>query len=88
MNVEVRGEKIVAEPRLGLSKVSAPGALHPDLGVPFREMALRPTAEEPPVTNLRSLRSLYRPRGGDEVSPHGRGAQQCWPDASGARARE
>jgi len=34
----------------GGRKVYAPGVLHPDLRVPFREVAVHPSANEPPVT--------------------------------------
>ena len=40
----------------GSRKVYAPGVLHPDLRVPFREVALHPSANEPPVT-------IYDPSG-------------------------
>jgi len=41
---------VAAEPIPGSKKVYAPGVLHPDLRVPFREVALHPSANEPPVT--------------------------------------
>ncbi|MBS0297600.1 MAG: phosphomethylpyrimidine synthase ThiC [Proteobacteria bacterium] len=41
---------VAAEPIPGSRKVYAPGVLHPDLRVPFREVALHPSANEPPVT--------------------------------------
>jgi phosphomethylpyrimidine synthase len=34
----------------GSRKVYAPGVIHPDLRVPFREVAVHPSANEPPVT--------------------------------------
>ncbi|MBM9402728.1 phosphomethylpyrimidine synthase ThiC [Gluconacetobacter azotocaptans] len=43
-------------PRAGGRKVYQPGTLHPDLRVPFRQVDLHPTANEPPVT-------LYDPSG-------------------------
>ncbi|MBW3559803.1 MAG: phosphomethylpyrimidine synthase ThiC, partial [Proteobacteria bacterium] len=56
MNIQVPVEKIVADPRPGSRKVYQPGVLHPDIRVPFREVALHPTAGEPPVT-------IYDPSG-------------------------
>jgi phosphomethylpyrimidine synthase len=47
---------IAAEPIPGSRKVYASGCAHPDLRVPFREVALHPSAGEPPVT-------LYDPSG-------------------------
>src|SRR3569833_1688708 len=41
---------VAAEPNPGSKKVYEPGVLHPDLRVPFREVALHPSANEPPVT--------------------------------------
>ncbi|CAN5208243.1 phosphomethylpyrimidine synthase ThiC [soil metagenome] len=40
----------------GSNKVYVPGVLHPDLRIPFREVHLHPTANEPPVT-------IYDPSG-------------------------
>ena len=40
----------------GSRKIYVPGVIHPDLRVPFREVALHPTANEPPVT-------IYDPSG-------------------------
>lgn len=47
---------IVSEAIPGSRKVYAGGCAHPDLRVPFREVALHPSANEPPVT-------LYDPSG-------------------------
>ncbi len=47
---------IAAEAIPGSRKVYASGCAHPDLRVPFREVALHPSAKEPPVT-------LYDPSG-------------------------
>ncbi|KAF0170460.1 MAG: phosphomethylpyrimidine synthase ThiC [Hyphomonadaceae bacterium] len=47
---------IVAEAIPGSRKAYASGCAHPDLRVPFREVALHPSAKEPPVT-------LYDPSG-------------------------
>ncbi|MGE3248837.1 MAG: phosphomethylpyrimidine synthase ThiC [Hyphomonadaceae bacterium] len=49
-------EAIVAAPIPGSRKVYASGCAHPDLRVPFREVALHESAKEPPVT-------LYDPSG-------------------------
>jgi phosphomethylpyrimidine synthase len=48
--------KVTHEARPGSRKVYEPGVLHPDIRVPFREVALHPSADEPPVT-------LYDPSG-------------------------
>ena len=50
MNVYKPIVTVAAEPIPGSKKVYAPGVLHPDLRVPFREVALHPSANEPPVT--------------------------------------
>ena len=50
MNIQVPIAAIRAEERPGGRKVYQPGVLHPELRVPFREVALHPTANEPPVT--------------------------------------
>ncbi|MGE0828961.1 MAG: phosphomethylpyrimidine synthase ThiC, partial [Hyphomonadaceae bacterium] len=42
--------KITSEPIPGSRKVYAAGCAHPDLRVPFREVALHPSANEPPIT--------------------------------------
>ena len=39
----------------------APGVIHPDLRVPFREVAVHPSAKEPPITIYDLLRPLHRP---------------------------
>ena len=49
-------ETIPTGERPGSRKVYAGGVLHPDIRVPFREVAVHPTANEPPVT-------LYDPSG-------------------------
>ena len=56
MNVHVPVSQIAAEERPGSKKVYVPGMLHPDIRVPFREVAVHPTANEPPVT-------IYDPSG-------------------------
>ena len=48
--------KLAVEPIPGSRKVYATGCAHPDLRVPFREVALHPSANEPPVT-------IYDPSG-------------------------
>ncbi len=50
MNVHKPVVTVAVEPIPGSRKVYQPGVLHPDLRVPFREVALHPTANEPPVT--------------------------------------
>ena len=47
---------VTTGPLIGSRKVYASGCAHPDLRVPFREVALHPTANEPPVT-------IYDPSG-------------------------
>ncbi|MBL8549771.1 MAG: phosphomethylpyrimidine synthase ThiC [Hyphomonadaceae bacterium] len=49
-------DEIVASPIPGSRKVYASGCAHPDLRVPFREVALHPSANEPPLT-------IYDPSG-------------------------
>ncbi|HWA22158.1 MAG TPA: phosphomethylpyrimidine synthase ThiC [Caulobacterales bacterium] len=49
-------DKVSNEPIPGSRKVYAAGCAHPDLRVPFREVAVHPSAKEPPVT-------LYDPSG-------------------------
>ncbi|WP_122465955.1 phosphomethylpyrimidine synthase ThiC [Brevundimonas lutea] len=41
---------VTTGPRLGGIKVYEPGVIHPDLRVPFREVAVHPSANEPPLT--------------------------------------
>ncbi len=48
--------KVTTGPLIGSRKVYASGCAHPDLRVPFREVALHPTANEPPLT-------IYDPSG-------------------------
>ncbi|MEZ6023746.1 MAG: phosphomethylpyrimidine synthase ThiC [Hyphomonadaceae bacterium] len=48
--------QVTTGPLLGSRKVYASGCAHPDLRVPFREVAVHPTANEPPVT-------IYDPSG-------------------------
>ncbi|MBI1188354.1 MAG: phosphomethylpyrimidine synthase ThiC, partial [Alphaproteobacteria bacterium] len=67
---------ITAEPIPGSRKVYAAGCAHPDLRVPFREVALHPTANEPPVT-------LYDPSG-----PYSDPAQTIDIEKGLARTRE
>ncbi len=47
---------VTTGPLVGSRKVYASGCAHPDLRVPFREVALHPTANEPPLT-------IYDPSG-------------------------
>ena len=47
---------VTTGPLVGSRKVYAAGCAHPDLRVPFREVAVHPTANEPPVT-------IYDPSG-------------------------
>jgi len=49
-------DDVAVGPRLGSRKVYAAGELHPDIRVPFREVALHPTSGEPPLT-------IYDPSG-------------------------
>jgi phosphomethylpyrimidine synthase len=56
VNVHKPVVTVAVEPIPGSRKVYQPGVIHPDLRVPFREVALHPTANEPPVT-------LYDPSG-------------------------
>ena len=48
--VSPKTDDVAIGPRLGGRKVYACGELFPDLRVPFREIALHPTAGEPPLT--------------------------------------
>ncbi|MGD9814604.1 MAG: phosphomethylpyrimidine synthase ThiC [Hyphomonadaceae bacterium] len=48
--------QVTTGPLMGSRKVYASGCAHPDLRVPFREVAVHPTANEPPVT-------IYDPSG-------------------------
>ena len=47
---------VTTGPLIGSRKVYASGCAHPDLRVPFREVALHPSANEPPLT-------IYDPSG-------------------------
>ena len=47
---------VTTGPLIGSRKVYASGCAHPDIRVPFREVAVHPTANEPPVT-------IYDPSG-------------------------
>jgi phosphomethylpyrimidine synthase len=47
---------VTTGPLIGSRKVYASGCAHPDLRVPFREVALHPSADEPPLT-------IYDPSG-------------------------
>jgi phosphomethylpyrimidine synthase len=49
-------DDVAVGPRLGSRKVYASGELFPDIRVPFREVALHPSANEPPLT-------IYDPSG-------------------------
>ena len=42
--------RVEVSPIPGSRKVYASGCAHPDLRVPFREVAVHPSAKEPPVT--------------------------------------
>ncbi|MBP7704965.1 MAG: phosphomethylpyrimidine synthase ThiC [Caulobacter sp.] len=48
--VTPKTDDVAIGPRLGGRKVYASGELFPDIRVPFREIALHPTANEPPLT--------------------------------------
>ena len=48
--VEAATGAVPTGPRPGRRKVYEPGVLHPDLRVPFAEIAVHPSANEPPVT--------------------------------------
>ncbi|HEY3814837.1 MAG TPA: phosphomethylpyrimidine synthase ThiC [Caulobacteraceae bacterium] len=50
MNVHKPLVTVIAEPIPGSKKVYQPGVVHRDIRVPFREVALHPSANEPPVT--------------------------------------
>ncbi|MDB5437833.1 MAG: thiC [Caulobacteraceae bacterium] len=52
MNIHTRPEtaSIVKGERPGGRKVYAAGEIHPDIRVPFRQVAVHPSANEPPVT--------------------------------------
>ena len=51
MNVHVPSkDAIPTGERPGSKRVYAAGELHPDIRVPFREVAVHPSANEPPVT--------------------------------------
>jgi phosphomethylpyrimidine synthase len=57
MNVQAKAITAVATGEIpGSRKVFQPGSLFPDIAVPFREVAVHPSAGEPPVT-------LYDPSG-------------------------
>ena len=55
-NASPKTDDVAIGPRLGSRKVYASGELFPDIRVPFREVALHPTANEPPLT-------IYDPSG-------------------------
>ena len=55
-NASPKTDDVAVGPRLGSRKVYASGELFPDIRVPFREVALHPTANEPPLT-------IYDPSG-------------------------
>jgi phosphomethylpyrimidine synthase len=56
MNIQTPIGKVATGERPGSRKVYQNGVLWPDIRVPFREVALHPTANEPPVT-------IYDPSG-------------------------
>ena len=53
--------EVATGPIPGSRKVYAAGEIHPDLRVPFREIALHPSAKEPPVV-------VYDPSGPSPVA--------------------
>jgi len=55
-NQSVFTPSVTTGPLMGSRKVYASGCAHPDLRVPFREVALHPSANEPPLT-------IYDPSG-------------------------
>jgi len=55
-NRDAFAPSVTTGPLIGSRKVYASGCAHPDLRVPFREVAVHPTANEPPVT-------IYDPSG-------------------------
>jgi phosphomethylpyrimidine synthase len=50
MNIHAKVTTVATGEIPGSRKVYAPGVVHPDLRVPFREIAVHPSANEPPVT--------------------------------------
>ncbi|KAK0330833.1 hypothetical protein LTR94_031273, partial [Friedmanniomyces endolithicus] len=48
--VETETGRIPTGPRAGGVKVYVQGELYPEIRVPFREVAVHPSANEPPVT--------------------------------------
>ncbi len=56
MNVQTPISKVATGERPGSRKVYQNGVIWPDIRVPFREVAVHPSANEPPVT-------LYDPSG-------------------------
>ena len=56
MNIQTPISKVATGERPGSRKVYQSGVLWPDIRVPFREVAVHPTANEPPVT-------IYDPSG-------------------------
>jgi phosphomethylpyrimidine synthase len=50
MNIHAKIGQVATGEIPGSRKVYAPGVVHPELRVPFREIAVHPTANEPPVT--------------------------------------
>ena len=55
----------------GSRKVYASGCAHPDIRVPFREVAVHPSANEPPVTVYDPSRPLQRSRPRPSISMKG-----------------
>src|ERR1700761_9000051 len=62
MNIQTPIGKVATGERPGSRKVHQPGVMWPDIRVPFREVAVHPTANEPPVT-------IYDPSG-PYTDPH------------------
>jgi phosphomethylpyrimidine synthase len=50
MNIQTKITTVATGELPGSRKVYSPGVIHPDLRVPFREIAVHPSANEPPVT--------------------------------------
>ncbi|HYG25359.1 MAG TPA: phosphomethylpyrimidine synthase ThiC, partial [Caulobacteraceae bacterium] len=56
IHAPIASNAIATGERPGSRKVYATGVIHPDIRVPFREVAVHPSANEPPVT-------IYDPSG-------------------------
>ena len=89
--VEAATGAVPTGPRPGRRKVWEPGVIHPDLRVPFAEIAVHPSANEPPARSRRAsavLRARARtpgrrsPRSSDPIPrlpPHGRPRRRALP---------